>query len=93
MGGDDLAFEPLPDQLRDSADMVDMGMRDEKEIDLRRLDRPGIHRKGTIPALDCPAIHQDIESVGSHKMARARDALIPAKVNYLKGHAQFHHSK
>jgi hypothetical protein len=68
MGRDNLAFETVLDQFRKAADMIDMGMGDENEIDLRWFDRPGVHPNGLVFPLHCPAIHKHVEPVGPQKM-------------------------
>jgi len=40
-GGDDLALEARPDQQRDPATVVEVGVGQEQEVDLRRVEAEG----------------------------------------------------
>ena len=68
-GADDLTPESMLDQFWNSSNVINVGMRKKKVVDLAWLDRPILDFSQGIPALSQTAIHHDGQAIGFHQVA------------------------
>ena len=87
---DDLTAEPGIDQVRDPADVIDVGMGEKQKVDLCRRHRELVERHLRVMALGNAAVHQDGDAAAvvrlkSDQVAGAGDAGFGAKMVYGYG--------
>ena len=85
MGADDLAVKTGVDQVRHPADMVDMGMGEEKIVDCAGCGRKGGKGQHRVVALGGAAVDHEGDVVwgaraGLHQVAGAGDAVFCAEM-------------
>lgn len=85
MGAEDFAFEAVMDELGDTADMVDMGMGEEKKINVFGRNRPGLHGGHSIMPLGHTAIHKNVETITLEKMTGTGDGMLTAEMDEMHG--------
>jgi hypothetical protein len=81
MGGQDLSVKPLLDELRDATDVVDVGVGDKEEVNVRRLYRPILYTNRHIAPLARPAVHEDVQALHPEKVTRPRDTVLRTHVS------------
>jgi hypothetical protein len=69
MRRNDPAAKAVSDKLRHASHMIDMGMGEKEEINLRRTNRPLRKREHWIVSLGRSAIYEDIYSTCLHEPA------------------------
>ncbi len=62
VGADNLTGKPGIDQVRDPADVIDVGMGEKQKVDVRRRHREPVERHLRIMALGNAAVHQDVDA-------------------------------
>jgi len=65
VGADDLTAEPGIDQVRDPADVIDVGMGEKQKVDVCRRHRELVERHLRVMALGNAAVHQDIDAAAA----------------------------
>jgi hypothetical protein len=60
--------------------VIDVGVGEEKKVDIYRRYRPVLHGRDPIPALGQAAIHQDVKAVDPQQVAGSGDPFFAAQV-------------
>jgi hypothetical protein len=74
MGTQDFTPETLPNQLRQAANMIDMGMGEKHKMDFRGFHRPSGQRQGFILTHGNAAVNEYIQVAALKKMTGTRNA-------------------
>ncbi|VTR64129.1 hypothetical protein DESC_140005 [Desulfosarcina cetonica] len=80
MRANDFALETIPDQFRQSADVIDVSMGEKQVIDLGGFDRPALHGRFRIVALGHAAIHHDVQAICLEQVAGTGDTVFGAEM-------------
>jgi hypothetical protein len=70
----------MADQFRHPPDVVDVGVGEEKKVDLPGGDWPGGDGRDVVTALGKAAVDQNVQTVGLQQMAGAGDGVLSAEV-------------
>ncbi len=80
MRADDFPVKAGPDQFRYPADVIDVGMSEEKIVDCRWRYGPLVHWYFRIISLGHAAVHHDVQTVGLQQMAGTGNAVFSTQM-------------
>jgi hypothetical protein len=81
MGAQNLTLKPMADQFRHPPDVVDVGVGEEKKVDLPGGNWPGRDGRNVVTALGKAAVDQNVQTMGLQQVAGAGNGVLSAEVS------------